>query len=201
MGRKTREENKARIIAGLRQRGYSINSIDDLMRMSSKERDLIPFLIGLLEQFTDENDKEFIVRCLGVKGFQEIIPKLLEEFKTAKGNSYRWAIANSINIIHDMTIEQELITLSENKKYGTGRQMLVLSLGCYKTDSSIKCLRGLLQDEEVRGHALRALGKCGNAEVLPDIEKYCDSDNRWIRKEALNAADKIRRRENDYGLI
>ena len=196
-----REENKAMIITGLRKRGYSINSINDLMRMSSKERDLIPFLIGLLEQFTDENDKEFIVRCLGVKGFQEIIPKLLEEFKTAKGNSYRWAIANSINIIHDMTIEQELITLSENKKYGTGRQMLVLSLGCYKTDSSIKCLHGLLQDEEVRGHALRALGKCGNAEVLPDIEKYCDSDNRWIRKEALNAADKIRRRENDYGLI
>lgn len=196
-----REENKAMIITGLRKRGYSINSINDLMRMSSKERELIPFLIGLLEQFTDENDKEFIVRCLGVKGFQEIIPKLLEEFKTAKGNSYRWAIANSINIIHDMTIEQELITLSENKKYGTGRQMLVLSLGCYKTDSSIKCLRGLLQDEEVRGHALRALGKCGNAEVLPDIEKYCDSDNRWIRKEALNAADKIRRRENDYGLI
>lgn len=150
-----REENKAMIITGLRKRGYSINSINDLMRMSSKERDLIPFLIGLLEQFTDENDKEFIVRCLGVKGFQEIIPKLLEEFKTAKGNSYRWAIANSINIIHDMTIEQELITLSENKKYGTGRQMLVLSLGCYKTDSSIKCLRGLLQDEEVRGHALR----------------------------------------------
>ena len=196
-----REENKAMIITGLRKRGYSINSINDLMWMSSKERELIPFLIGLLEQFTDENDKEFIVRCLGVKGFQEIIPKLLEEFKTAKGNSYRWAIANSINIIHDMTIEQELIALSENKKYGTGRQMLVLSLGCYKTDSSIKCLRGLLQDEEVRGHALRALGKCGNAEVLPDIEKYCDSDNRWIRKEALNAADKIRRRENDYGLI
>ena len=196
-----REENKAMIITGLRKRGYSINSINDLMRLSSKERELIPFLIGLLEQFTDENDNEFIVRCLGVKGFQEIIPKLLEEFKTAKGNSYRWAIANSINIIHDMTIEQELITLSENKKYGTGRQMLVLSLGCYKTDSSIKCLRGLLQDEEVRGHALRALGKCGNSEVLPDIEKYCDSDNRWIRKEALNAADKIRRRENDYGLI
>ena len=47
-----------------------------------------------------------------------------------------------------MTIEQELITLSENKKYGTGRQMLVLSMGCYKTDSSIKCLCGLLQDEE-----------------------------------------------------
>ena len=196
-----REENKAMIITGLRKRGYSINSINDLMRLSSKERKLIPFLTGLLERFTDENDKEFIVRCLGVKGFREIISKLLEEFKTAKGNSYRWAIVNSINIIHDMTIEQELITLSENKKYGTGRQMLVLSLGCYKTDSSIKCLRDLLQDEEVRGHSLRALGKCGNSEVLPDIEKYCDSDNRWIRKEALNAADKIRRRENDYGHI
>ena len=52
-----REENKAMIITGLRKRGYSINSINDLMRLSSKERELIPFLIGLLEQFTDENDK------------------------------------------------------------------------------------------------------------------------------------------------
>lgn len=84
-----REENKAMIITGLRKRGYSINSINDLMRLSSKERELIPFLSGLLEQFTDENDKEFIVRCLGVKGFQEIISKLLEEFKTAKCNRGR----------------------------------------------------------------------------------------------------------------
>lgn len=164
-----REENKAMIITGLRQRGYSINSINDLMRLSLKERELIPFLTGLLERFPDERDKEFIVRCLGVKGFQEIIPKLLEEFKTAKGNSYRWAIANSINIIHDMTIEQELIALSENKKYGTGRQMLVLSLGCYKTDASIKCLRGLLQDEEVRAVGWDAITdvSAGSCRLLP----------------------------------
>ena len=66
-----REENKAMIITGIRKRGYSISSINDLMRLSSKERELIPFLTGLLERFLDENDKEFIVRYLGVKGFRD----------------------------------------------------------------------------------------------------------------------------------
>lgn len=97
-----------------------------------------------------------------MKGFTEAIPKLLAEFKSAKNNYYRWAIANSINIIHSMAIEKELIELSSNKKYGTGRQMLVLSLGEYKSDSSVNCLVNLLNDEDVRGHVLQALGKSGS---------------------------------------
>ena len=124
----------------------------------------------------------------------KLVPKLLTEFKSAKNNYYRWAIANSINIIHSMTIEKELIELSSNNKYGTGRQMLVLSLGEYKSDLSLNCLVNLLNDEEVRGHALQALGKCGNPEVLSDIEMYCNSDNNWIKKTAINAAKKIRRK-------
>ena len=188
------EETKLRIMNELQQHGYAINNINDLFNISHKDRKLIPYLLELLDYLSDERDKEFVVRCLGVKGFTEAIPKLLTEFKSAKNNYYRWAIANSINIIHSMTIEKELIELSSSKKYGTGRQMLVLSLGEYKSDLSLNCLVSLLNDEEVRGHALQALGKCGNPEVLSDIEIYCNSDNNWIKKTAINAAKKIRRK-------
>ena len=186
------EENKLRIKNDLKQRGYIINSVNELLKLSHKERELVPYLLELLDDLSDETDKEFVVRCLGVKGFTEVIPKLLAEFKSAKNNYYRWAIANSINIIHSTTIEKELIELSSNKKYGTGRQMLVLSLGEYKSDLSLNCLVSLLKDEEVRGHALQALGKCGNPEVLSDIEMYCNSENNWIKKTAIKAAKKIR---------
>ena len=199
------EENKLRIKNDLKQRGYIINSVNELLKLSHKERELVPYLLELLDDLSDETDKEFVVRCLGVKGFTEVIPKLLTEFKSAKNNYYRWAIANSINIIHSMTIdsiniihsmtiEKELIELSSNKKYGTGRQMLVLSLGEYKSDLTLNCLVNLLNDEEVRGHALQALGKCGNPEVLSDIEMYCNSENNWIKKTAIKAAKKIRRK-------
>lgn len=188
------EENKTKIKNGLQQYGYVINNINELLDLSHKEREIVPYLLELLDYLSDESDKEFIVRCLGVKGFTEAIPKLLTEFESAKKNYYRWAIANSINIIHSMTIEKELIELSLNKKYGTGRQMLVLSLGEYKSDCSVNCLVSLLDDEDVRGHALRALGKCGNPRVLSDIEIYCNSNNNWIKKEAINAAKKIRRK-------
>lgn len=188
------EENKLRIKNDLKQRGYIINSVNELLKLSHKERELVPYLLELLDDLSDETDKEFVVRCLGVKGFTEVIPKLLTEFKSAKNNYYRWAIANSINIIHSMTIEKELIELSSNKKYGTGRQMLVLSLGEYKSDLTLNCLVNLLNDEEVRGHALQALGKCGNPEVLSDIEMYCNSESNWIKKTAIKAAKKIRRK-------
>lgn len=188
------EENKLRIKNDLKQRGYIINSVNELLKLSHKEREFVPYLLELLDDLSDETDKEFVVRCLGVKGFTEVIPKLLAEFKSAKNNYYRWAIANSINIIHSTTIEKELIELSSNKKYGTGRQMLVLSLGEYKSDLSINCLVSLLNDEDVRGHALQALGKCGKPEVLSDIEMYCNSDNNWIKKTAINTAKKIRRK-------
>ena len=188
------EENKLRIKNDLKQRGYIINSVNELLKLSHKERELVPYLLELLDDLSDETDKEFVVRCLGVKGFTEVIPKLLTEFKSAKNNYFRWAIANSINIIHSMTIEKELIELSSNKKYGTGRQMLVLSLGEYKSDLTLNCLVNLLNDEEVRGHALQALGKCGNHEVLSDIEMYCNSESNWIKKTAIKAAKKIRRK-------
>lgn len=191
------ENDKKMIKSDFLERGYEIENINDLLNISSKEKDLIPYLLHLLDYFKDEKDKEFIVRCLGVKGFKEAIPRLLEEFKNAKENHYRWAIGNSINIIHSMSIEKELIELSMDKKYGTGRQMLVLSLGYYKTDLSIKCLTNLLKDEEVRGHAIQALGKCGRIDSIADIEAYCNSNNRWIKSEAIKAVKRIERRYGD----
>lgn len=188
------EEDKLKIKNGLQQHGYLINNINELLNLSHNERELVPYLLELLDSLPDERDKEFIVRCLGVKGFSEAIPKLLTEFERAKKNHYRWAIANSINIIHSMTIEKELIKLSLNKKYGTGRQMLVLSLGEYHSDLTINCLVHLLNDEEVRGHALQSLGKCGNLKVLPIVETYCHSNNHWIKKEAIRAVKKIKER-------
>lgn len=189
------EEVQRTIIDGLYERGYSVDNINDLLKLSLGERELVPYLLEILDELTDERDKEYIVRCMGIRGLREAVPKLLSEFQNTKNNYYRWAIGNSINIIHDMTIEKELIELSSDKKYGTGRQMMVLALGSYKTDSARKCLAALLDDEEVRGHALRALGKCGTPEVLPKIEIYCSADNTWIRKEAVKAVERIRKKE------
>ncbi|MFR2606833.1 MAG: HEAT repeat domain-containing protein [Waltera sp.] len=99
-------------------------------------------------------------------------------------------------LYNSMTIDRKRAdrVVIKPKKYGTGRQMLVLSLGEYKSDLSLNCLVSLLNDEEVRGHALQALGKCGNPEVLSDIEMYCNSENNWIKKVAINAAKKIKRK-------
>ena len=71
------EETKLRIKNGLQQHGYVISNINDLFNLSHKERELVPYLLELLDYLSDESDKAFIVRCLGVKGFTEAIPKML----------------------------------------------------------------------------------------------------------------------------
>lgn len=177
------------------ERGYLIDDINDLKRLSVENKDLIPCFLDLLVYFKNEEDgKEVIVRCLGVKGFKEVTSTLIEEFKNAKGNLYRWAIGNSICNIQDKTSEKELLKLVTEKRYGTARQMIVYGLWIYNTEETKNILINLLSDEEVQGHALFALGKCGDERAIEHIMPFTQSSNIRIRKEAEKAVKKINRK-------
>lgn len=54
-------------------------------------------------------------------------------------------------------ILDQVACLAANKKYGKGRQNLVLLLGEYGQDSYGQTLGALLDDDDVYGHAIKAL--------------------------------------------
>lgn len=184
--------NKEQLLQEIRAKGVEISSIDELMKIGAKDRDLVPILLNHLSQISDESDKEFIVRCLGVKGFAEVSKPLLYEFNNSDNLLYKWAIGNTLDIISDKGILPELLEIVQNKKHGRSRQMIIYGLGKYKKETQIKpILVSLLQDKDVAGHAIHALSQLGDPEVIKDIKPFENYDVTWIRNEAKRAVKKL----------
>ena len=183
--------DKEKLLQEIREKGVEVSSINDLMKINMKYRDLIPILLRYLNDVPDENDKEFIVRCLGVKGFIEASKPLISEFYKSKNITFKWAIGNSLSIISDINSIPELIKIAQEKEHGIARQMIVEGLGVYKKDDIKAVLISLLKDDEVVGHAISGLSKTGDKTLIKYIEPFLTYKVKWIRNEACKAIKKL----------
>jgi HEAT repeat protein len=69
--------------------------------------------------------------------------------------------------------------------------MFVLALGKLGYRDSIPTLITLLEDGDVAGHAVMALGKMAAPEAGPMLERLATSGKPWLRKEAKKALKRI----------
>ncbi len=189
-----RELDFEELVNDIRKKGYIIshyNEIDQILNSKTK-KDLVPILISHLKKTDYELHKQFLVRRLGVKGFIEVTEYLLKEFKKPKsGLSYRWAIGNSLSLILDKKYENDYIEIIQNKEYGTARKMIVITLGKIRSQRAISVLLDLLNDEDIDGHIIVALGYYKDSNLIQYIEPFLKHENRWIRKEAEKSIKKL----------
>ena len=165
--------NKAKLLEDIKGTGASIDKLDDLINLNLESRNLVPIILEHLNITDNEQDKEFLVRCLGVKGLTEVSDVLLYEFDKAISHGYKWTIGNSISIIVDKSILDKLLLIVKDKKHGKSRQMIVYGLGSYPTKEVKETLLGILDEDELLGHTLFAPGKMKDASIMPYIEKVC----------------------------
>ena len=71
--------------------------------------------------------------------------------------------------------------------------MLVLGLGRFRSSEAEEAAVELLNDEQVRIHAIGALGKMKSKRALFELEKLLTDKRAAIRKEARKAITKIMR--------
>ncbi len=182
-----------KLIQDIKIKGYEISIIDDLRGIMDKNtKDLIPLLLKNLNNTEDEDEKEFLVRALGIKGYTEASEVLINEFKNPSSNLfYRWAIGNSLSLILDKRYENDYIEIIQNKEYGTARQMIVITLGKIRSQRVISVLLDLLNDEDIDGHIIVALGYYKDPNLIQYIEPFLKHENRWIRKEAEKSIKKL----------
>lgn len=183
--------DKDKLLAEIRDTGIKISSINELMKMDKTNKDLIPILLKYIKQIEDEGDKQFLVRCLGVKGFTEATQVLLTEFENAHTPSYKWAIGNSLSIILDKSYSNDMLEIIQKKEHGIARQMVVIAIGKMKIHEAIPILLELLQDEDITGHVITALGNYKKAELIPYIKPFENHQVSWIRKEASKVIKKL----------
>ncbi len=193
-----RDFDKKKFIREITEAGYPIENINDLMNIGPNEQYLTPIILKYLTEIDDGHYKGALARAMTVKGYKGVAPVLIEEFKKDTNDLDKWAIGNALCFIQDESVLDDMIELVKDKKYGTARQMIAEGLGAYKTDEVKETLISLLDDEDVNGHALHALGVLKDESTRKYVERFLDYDVTWIRNKAktiIKRLDKQKEKE------
>lgn len=183
------------LLREIREKGIEINSIDDLININKEYKDILPILIKYLSEYDDQNDKEWLVRCLGVKGFTEATETLIREFYKASNNSeLKWAIGNTMSLILDKNSINPMLKIVQEKEHGVSREMFVIALGKLKDKKVIPVLLKLINDPDVTGHVIMALSNFNDLNLVNHIKPFKNHKKTWIKKEAEKAIKKIDKR-------
>lgn len=184
------------ILDDLLKIGYKVERLSALRSHKDAWKNSVPILLHWLPSVTHLTVKEEIIRLLGTPWTGNSATKyLIEEFrKTALEHPhYAWAIGNTLSMVDVKGFEMEIISLTRNSKYGIARQMLVMGLHRLHNSEAEGAALDLLGDEDVKAHAIIALGKMKSKRALFHLEKLLADKRPLIRKEARKAITKIMR--------
>lgn len=184
------------IVEELKKAGFAVGSIDELRCSGILYNTAIPILLHWLPLVTDFNVKESIVRALSVPWAKPLAAlPLIKEFKNLPSNTaqVKWAIGNALSIIADDANADDLFDLVLNKNNGASREMIVVALANLVHPRAPGVLIQLLNDEEVCGHAIIAIGKLKVYSAATKVESFENHPKSWIRKEAKKTISKLKR--------
>jgi HEAT repeat protein len=158
----------------------------------------IPTLLICLIEIDEPMVKEGIVRALTVKEARGIAEDaLLGEFEKIQPQEpsnlqlLKWAIGNALSVVATDKSYERIVELLHDRRHGKSREMLAVALGNMKNPRAVDVLIELLNDDEVVGHALKALGKLIAQKARPQIEHFLNHAKPWVRREADKALAKI----------
>jgi len=176
----------------LRELGFEFEISDQVKGFLPKNKTIIlPIAIRYYKQAKLENEKSYFMSLFYYKGFEEVVPMLIEDFYAGEPLLDRWEIGDCLYTIRSKKYAEDYLKMISNSKYGRSRQMVVLLVGKLKVKDAVPILIKLLDDDDVRGHAIAALGEFKNEEFRKYFERFQEYKNSYIRKEALRSLKKL----------
>jgi hypothetical protein len=176
------------VLRDLEASGFRMSSVGELRWQRSRYDTAIPALLRWLPRISDRHVKEDIIRTLSVPWAKPAAgPALIDEFKKAEDSGIQWAIANGLEVVADDSLFEELVELVQDKRYGKAREMLAVALGNMKDPRAIGVLMGLLDDEDVIGHAVIGLGRLRAPAARQRLEALTSYPKDWVQEEAKKA--------------
>lgn len=155
----------------------------------------LPVLLSALPKVVDPAVKEAVVRSLTHRGAKPSAAKpMIGEFKRATDFSLGWAIGNALDTVSDESVQDELIELALDRRYGRSRQMIVTRLGRFRrSDRMVAVLAGLTRDDDVALHGMSALQQMiGADEAEPLISSLLVDPSPSVAKAARIQLRKVR---------
>ena len=185
--------------------GIKYETVNQIVSFVPKYKDsLIPIAVkyyNLSKNRRSDNEQNFFLSFFCVKGLDNIVPMLLDDFKKeATTNLTRWFISDCLYKIRSRLYIDDYLKIAADSKYGNNRQMIILLLGSLKDDRAIPVLLTLVDDRDVTLHVIIALGNYKNESFRCIFEKYATSDNSTLRKNAKKALEKLDKKSNSNGI-
>lgn len=182
----------------LRELGFEFEiSNQTLGFMPKHKKTILPIAVKyyqLAKQQQRYNEQDHFLSFFHFKGFDEVIPMLIEDFHSPMTPDLtRWFIADCLYQIRSKHYVDEYLKIISNPQYGRNRQMLILLIGQFKVEKAVPILIDLLEDEDVRLHAICALGDFKKEEFRPYFERFKDSKHPGWRKYSNAALKKLDR--------
>lgn len=198
MDEKVQREDQL-VVDALREAGVCVASSQDLMDARDPYPMAVPVLIGVLGKLNTYAIKEVVVRSLGVKAAKGRAEQaLIKEFDLSlpdaspEAQSFRWAIANTLELIGGKGDVDALVRLMRDPRSARARGLLSIAAAKTKDRKVIPVLLDYLDSEGLQGFAARGLGIFRAQEAVPRLKEISTSTkNSWIRRETLKALHRI----------
>ncbi|HTG36283.1 MAG TPA: HEAT repeat domain-containing protein [Thermoanaerobaculia bacterium] len=187
------------VVDALRRVGLGVTSSQDLMNTRGPYPEAIPVLVDMLGKVKTYTVKEIIIRSLGVRAAKgRVEDALIAEFelsladKSADAQGFRWAIANTLEMIGGKGDVDALMRLLQDPRSARARGLLSIATAKTKDRRVIPVLLDYLDSPDLQGFAARGLGVLGAQEAIPKLKEIlATTKNSWIRREALKALKRM----------
>ena len=180
----------------LRKAGFEFEiSNQTFSFMPRNKKIILPIAIKYYQLAKKQNkvdEQNHFLSFFQFKGIEEVVPMLIEDYYFEKtADLTRWFISDCIYQIRSKNYVREYLEIVSSRRFGRNRQMIVLLLGKLREESAIPTLIDLLEDEEVRLHAICALGEFKREEFRCHFEQFQNSTHPGWRKYAKAALKKL----------
>ena len=182
----------------LRKRGFHFEITNQIRNyMPKHKKAILPIAIEYYRKAKElglVNEQHHFMGYFQYKGFEELVPMLLEDFYSeATSELTRWIISDCLYQICSKKYTEEYLDIISKPQYGRNRQMFILLIGRLKAEDAIPILINLLEDEEVRLQVIKALGEYRREEFRIYFMRYVDSKQTGWKKYAKAAIAKLDR--------
>lgn len=163
--------------------------------MPKQKKLLLPLAIAYYQQARDLNkwnEQGYFLDFFRYKECEEVVPMLLQDYYAPDTTRLiTWCISDCLYQIRSKKYLDAYLDIIQNPRFGRNRQMLILLIGQWKVEKAIPILIQLLEQEDVRLHAISALGDFKREEFRCYFERFEKAKHSGWRKYARIALKKL----------
>lgn len=176
----------------LRELGYEFEVPSQTVGFMPKHKEtILPISIKYYQQAKDE-EKPFFLSYFRFKGFEEVVPMLLEDFYLPQTSRLtREFITEALDRIRSKKYLDEYLKILSNPDYENFYLFIALMVSSWKVEEAIPIFIKMLDNEKISALGVQALGKYKREEFRPYFERFENDQNTYLKKYAKSALKKL----------